>query len=74
MPVEAGHMPQLYLGHLNLPPQFCTYEVCPPWFWRDSDAPEPRFVENLTQMGKSQTSPSTRSIMLSDTLIMGSLM
>ena len=59
IPVEAGHTPQLYLGHLNIPPQFCTYEVWPPWFWWDSVAPEPRLAENLTPMGNSQTSSST---------------
>ena len=59
MPVEAGHTPQLDLGHLNLAPQCCTYEVWPPWFWWDFDAPDPRFAETLTPMGSSQTSPST---------------
>ena len=37
------------------------YEVWPPWFWWDSDAPEPRFAETLTPVGNSQTSQSTPS-------------
>ena len=39
---------------MNIPPQFYTYEVSPPWFWWDSNAPEPRFAETLTPMDKGK--------------------